>query len=113
QGAEVGNILTFISTYPDAGRIVLTENYRSPEVVLEAARAVIGQGSERLEATIPGLVKQLNAHHTPAAPSAKLVQFASTSSERTWVAERVAALIASGVPAHDIAIIGKQHDDLE
>ncbi|MBI2372118.1 MAG: UvrD-helicase domain-containing protein, partial [Deltaproteobacteria bacterium] len=41
RGAAVSNILGFIGSYPDAERVVLTENYRSTQVILDAAYRLI------------------------------------------------------------------------
>jgi len=49
RGADVRNILSFERDYPDALRVVLDQNYRSTQVVLDAAHAVIRHNSERAE----------------------------------------------------------------
>ncbi|HEY0965532.1 MAG TPA: ATP-dependent helicase, partial [Candidatus Saccharimonadales bacterium] len=49
QGAEISNILQFKDLYETTKIVALKENYRSSAVILEAAREVINQGSERLE----------------------------------------------------------------
>ena len=47
RGADIRNILGFETDYPDARIIVLDQNYRSTETVLEAANAVISNNSRR------------------------------------------------------------------
>lgn len=49
QGADVSNILSFQTMYPRAVLIPLVDNYRSGAVILDAARDIIIQGSDRLE----------------------------------------------------------------
>lgn len=47
RGADISNILNFESDYPDAKVVMLEENYRSREIILEAANKVIENNTER------------------------------------------------------------------
>jgi DNA helicase-2/ATP-dependent DNA helicase PcrA len=47
RGADVSNILSFKRDYPDAKVVTLEQNYRSTQVILDAAHAVIRQNSDR------------------------------------------------------------------
>jgi DNA helicase-2/ATP-dependent DNA helicase PcrA len=49
RGAEVRNLLDFTAAFPDARTIVLDQNYRSTQNVLDAANAVIGNNIMRQE----------------------------------------------------------------
>ena len=49
RNADIRNILSFKRDYPDAKVVSLSENYRSTETILAAARAVIATNSQRLE----------------------------------------------------------------
>ncbi len=52
RGAAISNILQFKETYPDAKEIVLVENYRSRQEILDAAYALIKNNNpNRLEVT--------------------------------------------------------------
>lgn len=113
QGANVGNILTFLERFTGRPPVVLHDNYRSPELVLSAAREVITQGVERLESQLSGVSKELTAHAAPQHPVAQLVDFESTDNERAWIAAHINQHIKDGREASEIAIIGKKHTDLE
>ncbi|MET3111678.1 DNA helicase-2/ATP-dependent DNA helicase PcrA [Salinicoccus halitifaciens] len=47
RGANIENILNFEDDYPDAKVILLEQNYRSTETILDAANAVIGNNTSR------------------------------------------------------------------
>ncbi len=47
RGADVRNILSFRHDYPDAKVVTLEQNYRSTQVILDAAHAVIRHNSDR------------------------------------------------------------------
>jgi DNA helicase-2/ATP-dependent DNA helicase PcrA len=49
RGAEVDNILGFPSEYPGCRVVKLEQNYRSDQVILEAAHAVISQNPRRMD----------------------------------------------------------------
>ncbi len=112
QGADVGNILNFRHTYPGAANITLTENYRSVQPVLDSARAVITQGSERLENHFPELNKTLTAAGKTAKSTLEIVNFATPHDERARVAAAIRKLIDDGVKPSEIAVIARRHDDL-
>ena len=61
RGASMSNILDFGATYPDTRRVVLIENYRSGQRLLDAAHRLIRHNDpERLEAA-QGIDKRLRA----------------------------------------------------
>ncbi|MBT8249876.1 MAG: DNA helicase PcrA [Acidimicrobiia bacterium] len=47
RGADIRNILEFERDYPDARKVVLDQNYRSTQNILDAANAVISNNSGR------------------------------------------------------------------
>ena len=61
RGAALGNILGFRAAYPGAASVVLVDNYRSRQRILDAAHQLIGHNDpNRLEAR-EGLDKRLRA----------------------------------------------------
>lgn len=111
QGAEVGNILTFKDAYPKVSLITLTDNYRSIQPVLDGAREVIVQGTERLERHMPQLDKTLTAHRSGNG-TAHITKFATVHDERKATAASIRDLLDHEVPANEIAVIARKHSDL-
>ncbi len=59
QGANIENMLDFSSTYPDTKFIVLKDNYRSTQSILDLATILIKNNSERLINRLKFLNKEL------------------------------------------------------
>lgn len=49
RGANMNNILNFEKDYPDAHTVMLEQNYRSTQNILDAANAVINNNNERID----------------------------------------------------------------
>jgi len=113
QGADIGNINNFRELFTDCQLITLTDNYRSSETVLEAARSVITLGSERLENYINELNKTLTAHRPNTGSVVDLVELPSSNDERAWIAREIKSQLESGTKASEIAVLARRHYELE
>ena len=69
NGAELSNMLTFQNNYPKAKLVVLTDNYRSSQAILDTATKVISQASDRLVLRNSSINKTLKALNSPKAKS--------------------------------------------
>jgi DNA helicase-2/ATP-dependent DNA helicase PcrA len=118
QGATVGNIHSFIETFPAAPRVVLTDNYRSVDDILTYSRKVITLGQERLERLLPDVDKTLVAHRQKTAgsvisdKSVRLIELPSTADERRFVVDSIRERIKAGEPPSSIAILARRHHEL-
>ena len=112
QGADVSNILSFRTQYPDATLITLTDNYRSAPRILDAARAVITQGEERLEAQLEELDKTLKPHASAEKSGATLITTSTVADERSWITSSIKEQLQHTSPG-EIAVIARRHTDLE
>jgi len=64
QGANIENIETYANRYTEVlKRVVLKNNYRSTQPILDSARGVIENNLERLSARDQSLIKELVASH--------------------------------------------------
>ncbi len=118
QGARVKNILDFYTAYQEHVEvIVLTDNYRSHQAVLNAARVVIEQNQERLINKIEGLTKQLTASHPSRQKidEPKVIEYENPTQEHAGILREVETLLKQGVNPEEIAILYHRHkhaDDL-
>lgn len=112
QGADVGNIVGFQEMYPKTQIIRLRENYRSSQLILNTSRAVITQGSDRLENRIPDLDKSLHANQTDDSTIYELVQARDANDERSWLTASIKKQLKAGVKAGDIAVLARHHRDI-
>ncbi len=101
RGADIQNILDFERDYPDARVILLEQNYRSTQNILDAANHVIRRNRRRKE-------KRL---WTAAGPGSPLVVYMAgdEQSEALFVAERIARLHRQGVPYRHMAVLYRTH----
>lgn len=112
QGADISNILNFETMYRDVAVVTLTDNYRSTDSVLAAARSIITQGSGRLEDTLEGVNKQLTAHREAADSKVELVELPNCGDERHYIVEAIAARIQAGQTPGSIAVLARHHREL-
>lgn len=111
QGADISNIINFRDLYDGVKIITLTDNYRSGEPILTAAREVITQGSERLESIIEGVNKQLVAHQTTTT-AVELCVADTISDERQQLVQSIAARLSNGEAPESIAVLARRHHEL-
>ncbi len=85
RGADIRNILDFERDYPDATVVKLERNYRSTQLILDAAHAVVSRNTERTD-------KKLWTDRTG---GAKIQQFEAYNEEEEaeWIARQVEGLV--------------------
>jgi DNA helicase-2/ATP-dependent DNA helicase PcrA len=112
NGAELNNMLSFETSYPTTKRIVLEDNYRSSQKVLDSARSIIELAGDRLVLRDASMRKELVARNAPL-QKGNLVHhsYPTQEDELSGIARLVAHEYRAG--AHDIAILASHHDSLE
>jgi DNA helicase-2/ATP-dependent DNA helicase PcrA len=113
QGANVENMLTFATQYnDDILKVVLTNNYRSTQPILDASKALIDRNNDRLINKIEGLTKTLissndkiqHLNHLPI-----VIEYESQRHEMIAVVKNTQKLLAEGVEPGKIGIIYKEN----
>jgi DNA helicase-2/ATP-dependent DNA helicase PcrA len=110
NGAELNNMLGFERQYVKARTIVLTENYRSTQAVLDCAKRVIEQAEVRLVNSRPGLSKELLAAAPPAAGTIRAIAYSSRELQLSLTARDIAK---NHNPGREIAVLARGHDSLK
>ena len=96
RGADIRNITEFERDFPGAKVVLLEQNYRSTQNILDAANAVISQNFDRREKNL----------FTTAGTGAKIVGYTGYSAhdEAQFVADEIHKLHDSGTSFNDIAV---------
>src|SRR3954449_12134295 len=96
RGANIRNILDFEQDFPDATSILLEQNYRSTQTILNAANAVIGHNRGRKPKSL----------WSDAGMGAKVVGYVADDErdEARFVSGEIDALVDRGHRAADVAV---------
>ncbi len=117
RGASMSNILDFDRTYPDAQKVVLQENRRSPQAILDAAYRLIQHNNpDRLE-----VAQQIDKRLIAKGPDGgerlgkapEHLAFDTLSSESDHVASMIVEEHEAGRPLKDFAILVRANHDAD
>ncbi len=113
QGANVENMMDFANDYRDALlTVVLTNNYRSTQPILDVSKTLINRNDERLVKKLKDLSKDLQSSnkqinqliHKPG-----IKEYETQQQEMTGIAKNVQHLVTQGVAPGRIGIIYKEN----
>ncbi len=113
QGANVENMLQFADSYQeDLLTVVLTNNYRSVQPILDISKTLIDRNEERLVNQIPGLSKELSTSkeslkqltHLPL-----IMEYDTQRLEMIGIVKKAQQLVAQGTYPGRIGIIYKEN----
>ncbi len=108
QGASIENLLAVVERYAGSlQKVSLRENYRSSQLILDAARSLIQFNTERLDPD-----KVLHAANPPLGNDVRapeILRYQSPFHEACGTAERIRDLLATGVAPHEVAVIYRNH----
>ena len=113
QGASVENMLDFAKNYKDdLVTVVLTNNYRSTQPILDISKTLIDRNDERLVKQIEGLTKDLrssnekirNLTHLP-----RLQEYETMRLEMIGLVKKIQLLLTEDVAPGKIGIIYKEN----
>jgi DNA helicase II / ATP-dependent DNA helicase PcrA len=96
RGADIRNILEFERDFPDATTVLLEQNYRSTQTVLDAANALIAHNES-----------QKPKHLWTAGASGEKITIAELDDEHAearYVASEINRLVEEGTPRDEIAV---------
>lgn len=114
QGAEYSNMYDFYTMFRDVEVINLTENYRSQDEILTAARNVAEQIDARLQSHFPQMTKALTPSGAFTNPARlKRIELSSDVAQYDWIASQIKQLIDDGTEPSEIAVLAPKHRYLE
>ncbi len=117
QGANVENIRKFRNKYANVGltEVYLTENYRSTQTILNAAKAVIDNNTDRLVNDGVGLDKTLKAAlpaYLDEGKPVQVVEYQNTWHQDADIVKQIELLREQGENLNEIAIIYHVHKEV-
>lgn len=112
RGAASANLLAFRRLYPVCREVVLAENYRSTQRILDASsRLVSFNNPYRLE-VIAGIDKRLRSGREDG-PPVRHLHFDTVSAEADGVAAEVKKRLEEGARPRDVALLVRSNDDAD
>jgi DNA helicase-2/ATP-dependent DNA helicase PcrA len=112
RGAASANLEAFRKLYAGARQVVLVDNHRSTQPILDAATRLISYNNPyRLEVSA-GIDKRLRSERALGAP-ARHLHFDTVSAEADGVAELVLERLGQGHRPKDIAILVRSNDEAD
>ncbi len=113
QGANVENMINFADSYKkDLMTVVLTNNYRSTQPILDISKTLIDRNTERLVEKLEGLSKDLRSSHHYISTLTHLPAIKEYETQRQEMIDltlQVQKLLAEEIPPGEIAIIYKEN----
>ena len=119
QGARLKNLTDFFDAYrTHLNLIVLKENYRSAQTILDVSRQLINSNQRRIVNNLQELNidKNLLAQHPEFAKSKvlpQIVEFPNRLHEDVAIIAQIEALRKRGFPLHEIAIVYAKHKQVK
>ncbi|MDO8108302.1 ATP-dependent DNA helicase UvrD2 [Isoptericola sp. b441] len=105
-GATPHHLLTFTERHPGAAVVRLVRDYRSTPQVVDLANRVLGRRARQ----VSGL--ELIAQRPPG-PAVTIEDYRDDEEEAAGVVARIGRLVASGVPAREIAVLYRTNGQSE
>lgn len=114
QGASMENLLTMYERYRESVQVItLKNNYRSQQVVLDAADGVINNNTELISKYIPEVTTSLTGMSGREGALLQCMEFDSEDDEVYGVAKSVKELIEEGVDPEEIAVLYRFNRDAD
>lgn len=115
QGANMNSIIDFKDKYQPS-EVVLTNNYRSSQNILDKAKVLIENNQDRLVNRYSYLTKELTECRTSknqSAPRPQVIAYQNITQEEVGIISKINELHLAGVPYNHIAILYTKHKMVE
>ena len=114
RGAAISNVVGFLDHYASAKQIVLTQNFRSHQAILDSAyRLIVNNNPDRLEVR-SGIDKHLMAVREAAGPAPRHLYYETATQEADAVAQLIRERVEQGVWTFtDVAVLVRSNGDAD
>ncbi len=106
QGASLENILFFSDKYGVKSPIVLKQNYRSTQNILDSSFSMIDKNKNRVGNFLDGVDKKLNSQKGEG-EKIDVVKFSVGDAEKFYITKKIEKLIEEGENSDEIAIFSR------
>ncbi|MBI3234911.1 MAG: ATP-dependent helicase [Bacteroidetes bacterium] len=114
QGANIQNIDAFTKSYKRTLQtIILKENYRSTQPILDAAASLISKNKERIIYQMSGVDKNLVSNSIANAEPVSIVELPNKSDEIVYIVQQIKKDIEQGIEPKNIAVIYRNNRQVE
>jgi DNA helicase-2/ATP-dependent DNA helicase PcrA len=111
QGASIENVYEFVKKY-DPQIVVLKNNYRSHQLILDSSTSVINHNLNRISNYLKNIDKSLVAASTFDADPINLFAARSQLEENAYVSRTIKKLLNGGVSPSQIAVLYRNNSDV-
>ncbi len=112
RGAAAANLLAFRDLYPGTREVVLVENHRSTQPILDAAARLVSYNNPYRLEVVAGIDKRLRSQRGGGVPVRHL-HFDSVSTEADQVAAAIGAKLQEGFRPRDVAVLVRSNADAD
>jgi ATP-dependent DNA helicase UvrD/PcrA len=112
RGAATANLLAFREAYRDCREVILVENHRSTQPILDAAARLISYNNPYRLEVVAKIDKRLRSQRTGGGPVRHL-RFDTGSAEADGVAEEIQGLFQAGYRPRDVAVLVRSNGDAD
>ncbi|MBT8327330.1 MAG: ATP-dependent helicase, partial [Bacteroidia bacterium] len=117
QGANVENIFEFYAKYKSVVQlVVLEQNYRSAQGILDGSNTLIKKNVERLVGKVPNLNKEIVASNEDVSElkdSLKIVEYPNTYQEIVGITSKLKKLKLKGQALNEVGVLYRNHRQSE
>ncbi|MDD5102982.1 MAG: ATP-dependent DNA helicase [Candidatus Peribacteraceae bacterium] len=112
QGANIGNMKSFLERFPRTAVMTLATNYRSTQPILDSASAVIAANEERLVHVIKGIEKNLVAGRQKGGKKPQFIRYPDTSTEYAGIVGILRNGRKEGTAWKEMAVICRRNEEV-
>ena len=115
QGANIENMLDFATKYKETKFVVLENNYRSNQWILDLSSRLIDNNNERLSKKIESIDKKLLSswYAKDSKIKPQLLRASSDIEEKTYIVNKIKSLLENWEKINDIAIIVRWNKEVQ